>query len=129
MTEETPPTIDERDADALPRLDKAALMGAAEIPSGPILFEVAGGLVEVRALTRHEALDVGTEEDIPERDVLMLNLGLVDPKMSMQDVREWQKRPGQAGVIEDVSQAIGQLSGMAERDRVIYARFRGVDFS
>lgn len=115
-------------------VDKEALFSAVtdDMPGAdgkPIMFEIPGGLVQLRPLSRIEALQVGDEQDTKQRDVFMLFWGVVDPDLTMGDVREWQKRDGAAGVIEDISQAIGQLTGMLERDKKIYARFRGLESS
>ncbi len=104
-------------------LDPQGLMdiGPSDEPVG---FEIGGGLVMLRPLSRDEAIEVGDEPKTKERDVLMLTYGLEAPKMSMQQIRAWQALPGKANVIEEISKGIAMLTGMLERDKVVWARFR-----
>jgi hypothetical protein len=83
---------------------------------GPRLDEedvpLAGlGTVRVRGLNRLEALRVSEATGAGERDRLMLAAGMIDPKMTLADVRKWQEAsPG--GEIEQVSEVIARLSKM-----------------
>jgi hypothetical protein len=77
-----------------------------ELPDG-------SGTVTVRALNRREALTVSEINDVYERDAYMLSVGIVDPVMTIDDVKTWGEADG-TGPIEFVSRAIGELSGMVE---------------
>lgn len=77
-----------------------------ELPDG-------SGSVTVRALNRREALTVSDLDDLYERDAYMLSAGLVEPTMTVDDVKAWGEADG-SGTIEFVSRAIGELSGMVE---------------
>jgi hypothetical protein len=77
-----------------------------ELPDG-------SGTVTVRALNRREALNVSDIDDVYERDAYMMSIGLVDPVMSVDDVKAWGEEDD-TGTIEAVSRAIGELSRMVE---------------
>lgn len=80
--------------------------GEVELPDG-------SGTVRVRGLNRREALEMARVGDIVERDIQMVALGLVDPKLSEDDVRMWGEHDD-SGTIEAVSRRIGELSRMVE---------------
>lgn len=86
----------------------ARKMGRAlvELPDG-------GGTVEVRSLNRREALTAAGIDDHYERDAYLLSAGLVDPVMTVDDVKAWGEVSGTA-ILELVSRRIGELSGMVE---------------
>lgn len=69
------------------------------------------GEVVIRALTRNEALAVRDAESTADRDNLVLHFGLVDPWLSIEDVAAWAGSDT-AGVLADLSERIGRLSGM-----------------
>lgn len=69
------------------------------------------GDVTVRGLNRDESILVGQESEVADRDRIMVSLGMVDPVMTVDEVREWQQS-GPGGEIEDVSRAIARLSKM-----------------
>lgn len=90
-----------------------------ELPDG-------SGSVEVRALNRREALTVSDIEDVHDRDAYLLAAGLVDPVMTVEDVKAWGESDD-TGTLEAVSRAIGELSGMVEgagKSRVSRSRRR-----
>lgn len=86
------------------------------------------GTVIIRGLTRNEAVRIRESRDeLNARDDLLISLGLVDPAMSPQDVAAWGEIEGQFVVMTDLSEAIGELSGMTEgagKSRVSRARKR-----
>jgi hypothetical protein len=69
------------------------------------------GEVVIRALTRNEALQVRDQESTADRDNLVLHLGLVEPALTLEDVAAWADSDS-AGVLADLSERIGRLSGM-----------------
>jgi hypothetical protein len=85
------------------------------------------GTVEIRALTRDQALAISTDaETLAEKDNLLIAQGLVNPAMSIEDVAAWAGDES-AGVLSGLSQRIAEISGMAEgagKSRVPRARRR-----
>lgn len=84
------------------------------------------GTVTVRGLTRTEALAIrGVEMDEAVAEQKLLAVALVDPKLTEDDVRQWQEA-SPAGEIEVVTAAVLALSGMnAEAPKETVAAFRG----
>lgn len=74
-----------------------------------------GGTVVLRGLTRDEAMLVraAAENSNQDADNEMISLGMVDPKLSVQDVATWARNDS-AGVLVAVSAKISELSGMSE---------------
>jgi len=74
--------------------------------------EVPGlGTVRVRALSRKEALKTGQIADIEERTAHMIAIAMVDPKMSVSEVKGWSA-VALAGELDPVDEKIAELSGM-----------------
>lgn len=71
------------------------------------------GVVIIRGLTRDEALAVREADTLADKDNLLISLGMVDPKMTPEDVAAWAL-DDEAGVLAGISTRIGELSGMAE---------------
>jgi hypothetical protein len=71
------------------------------------------GDVVIRGLTRNEGLAVQKCEDTEDRDNLVISAGLVEPRMSVDDVAEWAANE-QAGCMTKLSNRIAELSGMVE---------------
>lgn len=71
------------------------------------------GEVEVRGLTRDEALAVAAADTLAEKDNTLISLGLVNPALSPDDVAAWAGDES-AGVLSGLSQRIAELSGMTE---------------
>lgn len=71
------------------------------------------GDVEIRGLTRDEALQIAEAGSLAEKDNLLICLGLVNPAMSLADVAAWAGDES-AGVLSGLSQRIAELSGMSE---------------
>jgi hypothetical protein len=69
------------------------------------------GTVRVRAMNRDEAMTTQKIEDIKQRDLHIIAIGMVDPRLSVSEVRRWAEA-SPAGELESVSRRIAQLSGM-----------------
>lgn len=74
--------------------------------------ELDGGDVLVRGLTRGEASACGKLDDQDELEALALHLGLVDPALSLEDVRAWRDKDA-SGEIQNVVDKIQFMSGTA----------------
>lgn len=74
-----------------------------------------GSTVTVRALTRDQVLHAQNEAggDASERDNWIVAMGLVDPVMSVDDVREWAEH-GAAGDLTTITEMIAELSGLKQ---------------
>jgi hypothetical protein len=89
-------------------VDKAALL-APRLPEDDI--EIPGvGTIRVRALSRAEAMKV---QRLPakDRDAHQIALGMMDPPMSVDDVKQWAAA-SPAAEMEAVSRRIAELSGV-----------------
>lgn len=78
--------------------------------------EIPGvGTVRVRGLTRHEVLAAqqGRLGDTMAAERAMLALGMLDPKLTEDEVARWQ-RACPAGEMEPVTRKIQELSGMLD---------------
>lgn len=76
--------------------------------------EVPGvGVVRVRALSREEAKAIQKIEDYGLRDLHQIAIGLVDPKLSVSEVRRWAEA-SPANEMEAVATRIAELSGVVE---------------
>jgi hypothetical protein len=73
-----------------------------------------GSTVAIRGLTRDEVLAAqeGTDTSA-DRDNALVALGMIDPKLSIEDVAAWAAA-GDAGDLVAVSEAIQELSGLTE---------------
>ena len=75
------------------------------------------GSVRVRALTRAEVLELGIAPgavatmDVAEAEQKMLSKAMVDPEMTVDDIREWQAS-SPAMEINTVFEAVLELSGL-----------------
>lgn len=106
-------------APAAGRADKAALLAKrADTTTGfpEEEVEIPGfGTVLVRGLSRHEVLHLQsgprTALALEQRTVA---LGLIDPPMSEDEVKQWQKVAA-AGELDVLSRTIGRLSGMFDK--------------
>lgn len=74
-----------------------------------------GGEVKVRALTRDEVLqaDELAEDDKSARDDYIIATALVEPSMSVDDVRAWGAA-GAAGDLVVITEAIAEVSGLKQ---------------
>lgn len=96
-------------------MDKAALLAAAAgaLPTEEVPIPGVG-TVTVRGLSRAESLIVGKAQGDPTAtERTMLRLGMVEPKMTEGDLREWLAVAPNAHV-DPISKAIARLSGMLE---------------
>lgn len=87
-----------------------------ETPSGmpEADVDVPGiGTVRVRGMNRDETMAVGKIVDHAQRDHHIIAIGMVDPRMSVSEVREWAT-VATGGELEAVSRRIGELSGLIE---------------
>jgi hypothetical protein len=81
------------------------------------------GDVEVRGLTRWEAMHVQNMKNQIQKEIKTISLAMLDPAMTEADVAAWMKAGG-AGEFEDLSQKIKELSGTGEKaDSKEYERF------
>jgi hypothetical protein len=69
----------------------------------------SGATVRVRGLNRIEAATVGQQSDLAEQEMRTVALGLVDPSMTLAEVRKWY-RTAPAPDIEAVAKAIHDLT-------------------
>lgn len=106
-------------------LDVGALLGErfgvvdVELPT-------LGGSVKVRPLTRAEAMKLnGVELEAAEMECRLLALAMVEPKLTEDQVRQWQE-VSPAGELEPVGETIIRISGMDKvAGKQAYADFRG----
>lgn len=77
-------------------------------------YEIPGvGSIKLRSLTRGEALQiVGKEMDKADAERYLLSRGLVEPKLTEDDVAVWQDS-SPAGEIQEIAKLITELSGMS----------------
>lgn len=68
------------------------------------------GTVRVRGLTRAEVATIGSRDGL-EAERVALSLGLVDPRLTQDEVGQWQAS-APAMEIQPVLLAINELSGM-----------------
>lgn len=105
-------------------VDKAALLatrgiGLTAVPLGEL------GEVKVRALTRAEALAFQGEHDGADAEAKLLAVALVEPKLTEDEVRQWQQ-VSPAGELQPVVLAILAASGMElDSPKQAMKRFRG----
>lgn len=104
-------------------VDKAALLtkrfGFQDI-------EVPGvGTVQVRSLTRAEALSVqGQEFEVEVLEQKLIAMAMVDPQLSEAEVKEWQGA-ATAGEIQIIVESIVRISGLeGYAAKAAYANFR-----
>jgi hypothetical protein len=92
--------------------DKATLLASRGI--GLVSVPLDGiGEVKVRPLTRAEALGIEGEHDAADVEVIILGLALVEPRLSEDEIRQWQK-VAPAGELQPVVNAILRASGMEQ---------------
>lgn len=71
------------------------------------------GTVKIRGLSRNEGIAIAQADDLEEKDNLMISFGLVDPAMTLDDVRAWGAADD-AGTLSDLSERIAHLSRMTK---------------
>lgn len=94
-------------------MDKSDLLDRSGVETEEV--PIRKGTVTVRGLSRYE-LHLGGKgtEDSGLIEARNIAYALVDPKMTLAEVREWQKVPGTAGDFNKVAEAVRRLSGLAE---------------
>jgi hypothetical protein len=74
-----------------------------------------GKVVKVRGLTRAELIAGGqATEDPAEVERRNVAVCLLAPRMTVAEVRRWQKLPGSVAALAAISNAIRDLSGLGE---------------
>lgn len=90
-------------------MDKSALL-ASRLPTGEV--DIPGvGTVVVRGLSRQEMISVGEIGDQLAQERRTLSLCMVDPRLTEDEVRQWQEA-SPAAEINAVAQRINELSGI-----------------
>lgn len=77
------------------------------------------GVVVVRGLTRAEVLGIKAmrakgDIDVAAYEAHIVSLALVSPPMTVEEVQRWQAIDKAGGALGDVTDAITELSGLAE---------------
>jgi hypothetical protein len=95
------------------RADKKAKLLAKRTGAAATKTVVVNGVdVTVRALTRAEVLEAQKHHDgsdVATIEAAMLSVALVDPVMTVDEVRQWQE-VSPAGELEPVTDALSELS-------------------
>lgn len=105
-TIETPPDLVDGAA------KRAALLGQSAMPTREVALPAFGFDVTIRGLTRAEALRVvGKPLAADEAERKLIAMAMVDPVMTEDDVRRWQK-VAPAGQLQPIETAIRELSGL-----------------
>lgn len=90
----------------------AALLGKREADIREVELPTLGFSVKVRGLTRSEALAVvGKEMSPAEAERKLISRAMVDPRMTEDQVRQWQK-VAPAGELKPVEEAVKEMSGL-----------------
>ena len=77
--------------------------------------EVEGiGTVRVRAVTRQEAKQLQALPNDDLRDLHMLAIGLIDPRLSVSEVKRWAEA-SPPSELEPVAMRIAELSGLLDK--------------
>ena len=85
----------------------------AKATGGEVVNLPSGGQVKVRGLTRDEALELQEREGTAARDNYCIATGMVEPRLSEEEVAELAKQ-APAGDMVEISRAVSRLSGMSE---------------
>ena len=88
----------------------------SSFPEDYVVLEDTGVKVRVRGLSRHEVLHVQAQKSVAEVEQMTLALGLIEPRMTIPQVKAWQKA-SVGGEMEPVTARIGELSGMSNGAR------------
>jgi hypothetical protein len=95
-------------------MDKAALL-AMSVPTEE--FEIEGvGIITLRGMTRYEMMLVFKRQESTgelSAEQFSLSIGIVDPKMTEDDIAAWQKvAPG--GLLNKIAMRVNALSGIGK---------------
>lgn len=71
------------------------------------------GSVIVKALTRSQALRVADGKNTEVRDAMIVAYGMVEPSMTVREVKEWFKQVP-AGMVQALSEQIAEFSGLGD---------------
>ena len=91
--------------------DLKALLLSRRIDEGKV--ELSVGTVRVRGLTRGEVFMTQKAGDTEAAERRIVALGMIDPPMSEDDVKQWH-RNSPAGELEAVVAKIQELSGLGK---------------
>lgn len=96
-------------------IEKATLL-AGYLPSRDVPLPSGGGTVKVRGLTRHEAVELqrAAGEDVAELEIGACAAGMLEPKLTQDEVRAWRLATIAADV-QAVAGAISELSNLDEQ--------------
>lgn len=88
-------------------------------------FVTPAGPIKVRGLSRAEVIELKKYTDDPEEvDARFLELGVVDPKLSREEIEQWRHAwPNED--IEKVTTKIAELSGMRTTAEAVERSFPG----
>lgn len=89
-------------------------------------YQLPGGIgsIKIRGLNRAEAIRVEASPDTAARDLIIFMAGVVEPKLTAAEVRQWQDA-WPAGELEDISRRIAELSGLLkEQAKEVIKTFR-----
>lgn len=91
---------------------------ASGFPEDDVIVETDEGPVKVhvRGLSRQEVIHVQNTKGVAAVEALTIHLGLLEPSMSIDQVKAWQKA-SVGGEMEPVTRRIGELSGMLKDSR------------
>lgn len=114
----------ELDVDAIPIASAEALTAkrstgtASGFPEDFVVIEGDNGPVKVhvRGLSRHEVIHVQSQKGAAAVEQMTVSLGLIAPKMTVEQVKAWQKSSVGAE-LDPVTERIGKLSGMLKNSR------------
>jgi hypothetical protein len=102
--------------------DLKARLLQPRIPEGTVELEL--GTVRVRGLSRGEVFMTQQVKGIEATERKILALGLLDPEMTEDEVRQWQQG-SPAGEMEAVVAKIRDLSGLGDKaDKQAFNEFR-----
>lgn len=93
-------------------MDKAKLL---KFRGKTVEVPIEGGSITVRSLSRAEVFELHGQEFTPaEAERKLLAAALVSPKLTEEEVGEWQK-VAESGEINAVLEAVTELSGMTAK--------------
>jgi hypothetical protein len=93
-------------------MDKSQLLASRV---GTATVDVPGvGAITIRGLSREQMHEAGkhADEGVSAMEAVMLAHGLVDPALTVDEVRQWQAN-SPAGEIQPIVERINELSGVA----------------
>lgn len=82
------------------------------MPEDTIDLPELGGTVKVRGLNRLEVMGMRAITSPVERERHMVSAAMLEPRMTLDEVAEWQKVSAGGGELETVTTKIAELSKM-----------------